>query len=185
MMGLKRKHWPPCNYRALISLKNTRLSYQEKGSCSTQNLWIGITAASPVTSSGKDIQIPTGAQKRPQEKRDCDLCNHLLQQLSKAVMELCNYSLQIQEDGKREKVFYKNQEKKNWELTACGSKHYLQAQKLSGSLCPTTQSQALPCWPRKLWCCTWLIQTLLLPCSQHRHLTNNDCADKLERELCL
>lgn len=49
MMGLKRKHWSPCNYRALISLKNTRLSYQERGSCSNRTRELGslLQALSP------------------------------------------------------------------------------------------------------------------------------------------
>lgn len=88
------------------------------------------------------------------------------------------------EKGKRKRLLTKIRETISGSWLPVGTSIIFSALWLS--LCPTAQPWALPCWPRKLWCCTWVIQTPLLPCSQHRQLlTNNDSADKLESELCL
>lgn len=146
-----------------------------KGHCSTQNLnW--DHCCKPWQQLRRGTQISARAQKRPQEKWEGgELCNHSLNSSAGQLWShaIIPYRYRRMGKGKREKVFNKNQGKKKWQLPACGSKHYLQVQKLSSSLCPATQSWALPCCHRKLGCCTWLIQTLLLPCAQHRHLLTN------------
>lgn len=129
MMGLKRKHWPPCNSRALIPWKTPAYPTRRGAAAPhTQNLWTGITAASPATSSGEETQIPAKDTKETSGKMGglwpLQSLTPTAQQGTYGAMQLFLIDTGGWEKGK--KVFNKNQGKKSWQLTACGSKHYLQ-----------------------------------------------------------